>query len=410
MNEKVILSVGVQLTIVIFSSLAAVHILTQMDTQIQIDGVPIYYYFTHVLAIILLLSLYSAMRIHNHPGSVYLALFFSILLPVTWLVLSLASLFPYLAEAFQPLTPLSTDQTKQLFPIITFTITAMIGIYSAIIAPKNRGKCFVIFLFVLALPAIFAESVVDWPLFFQDMAGVCERMHISALAPLFSIFQGIFILLTSNSRVNQFELYAICFGLLAGYIVLRHATRIALIQQELSKRGASTSDTASISRGVITIAAMAATSIAPVAFAATLAPLVAPHLVSTIQPLLDDLPELTLLLGIGTGTIALATIYIFIAKSVDVPLHEARGRTSVESDQAPLKQGIDLEEALKKYPRTLFDKYVRQYPHNPEGVLEWHIHKKMNEGKTREQAVKELKNTGDRPIRSHSKGTLRKTA
>lgn len=43
-----------------------------------------------------------------------------------------------------------------------------------------------------------------------------------------------------------------------------------------------------------------------------------------------------------------------------------------------------------KYPRDLFAKYAEQYPHNPEGVLEWHIHKKMKEGKTREQAVKEL--------------------
>ncbi len=56
----------------------------------------------------------------------------------------------------------------------------------------------------------------------------------------------------------------------------------------------------------------------------------------------------------------------------------------------PSKQGISLEEARKKYPKDLFDRYVREYPHNPEGVLEWHINKKMKEGKTREQAIKEL--------------------
>ena len=56
----------------------------------------------------------------------------------------------------------------------------------------------------------------------------------------------------------------------------------------------------------------------------------------------------------------------------------------------PSKQGIDYEEAWKKYPKALFNRYVRQYPHNPEGVLEWHIHKKMKEGKTREQAIEEL--------------------
>ena len=62
----------------------------------------------------------------------------------------------------------------------------------------------------------------------------------------------------------------------------------------------------------------------------------------------------------------------------------------------PSKQAIGFEEAWKKYPKDLFNKYVRQYPHNPEGVLEWHIHKKMKEVKTREQAIKELENIGGR--------------
>jgi hypothetical protein len=54
----------------------------------------------------------------------------------------------------------------------------------------------------------------------------------------------------------------------------------------------------------------------------------------------------------------------------------------------PSKQKVDLLQT--KYPKDLFAKYVEQYPHNAEGVLEWHIHKKMKEGKTREQAIKEL--------------------
>ena len=55
----------------------------------------------------------------------------------------------------------------------------------------------------------------------------------------------------------------------------------------------------------------------------------------------------------------------------------------------PSPQRLDVE-TQTKYPSDLFARYVRQYPHNPEGVLEWHIHKKMKEGKTREQAIKEL--------------------
>jgi len=53
-----------------------------------------------------------------------------------------------------------------------------------------------------------------------------------------------------------------------------------------------------------------------------------------------------------------------------------------------LKQQIDLSQT--KYPKNLFANYIAQYPHNPEGILEWHIHKKMKEGKTREQAIEEL--------------------
>jgi len=63
-----------------------------------------------------------------------------------------------------------------------------------------------------------------------------------------------------------------------------------------------------------------------------------------------------------------------------------------EDKTLPLKKEIDFEKVWKKYPKDLFAKYVERYPHNPTGVLEWHINKKMKEGKTREQAIKELGN------------------
>ena len=51
---------------------------------------------------------------------------------------------------------------------------------------------------------------------------------------------------------------------------------------------------------------------------------------------------------------------------------------------------IDFEEVWKKYPKDLFAKYVKQYPHNPTGVLKWHINKRMKKGITRDQAIEEL--------------------
>jgi hypothetical protein len=60
---------------------------------------------------------------------------------------------------------------------------------------------------------------------------------------------------------------------------------------------------------------------------------------------------------------------------------------------APSAERFDVE-TQTQYPSDLFAKYAEQFPHNPEGVLEWHIHKKMKEGKTREQAIRELENIG----------------
>jgi len=68
----------------------------------------------------------------------------------------------------------------------------------------------------------------------------------------------------------------------------------------------------------------------------------------------------------------------------------ADGSKMGEDRALPVKKEIDFEEAWKKYPKDLFAEYVERYPHNPEGVLEWHINKKMKEGKTREQAIEEL--------------------
>ena len=45
----------------------------------------------------------------------------------------------------------------------------------------------------------------------------------------------------------------------------------------------------------------------------------------------------------------------------------------------------------EKYPKDLSAMYQHKYPHNPKGALEFHISRKIKEGKTREQAIEELK-------------------
>lgn len=55
---------------------------------------------------------------------------------------------------------------------------------------------------------------------------------------------------------------------------------------------------------------------------------------------------------------------------------------------AHLGQEFEFEPQIKY--KDLFMKYAERYPHNPEGVLEFHVDRKMKEGKTKEQAMKEL--------------------
>jgi len=46
--------------------------------------------------------------------------------------------------------------------------------------------------------------------------------------------------------------------------------------------------------------------------------------------------------------------------------------------------------AIDYYRNSLLDAYRRKYPNNPDGLLEWHIYKATQEGRTREQAEEEL--------------------
>ena len=81
------------------------------------------------------------------------------------------------------------------------------------------------------------------------------------------------------------------------------------------------------------------------------------------------------LFGIIIGVIGLVTIVVGGA----LPLAEKKER--VEKAHV-----IERE----KYPQSLVMEYQRRYPHNPSGVLEFHISRKVKKGKTREQAIKEL--------------------
>lgn len=78
-------------------------------------------------------------------------------------------------------------------------------------------------------------------------------------------------------------------------------------------------------------------------------------------------------------------------------LFDMRKMLGGKSLYPPSQRRLDME-TQTKYPSDLFAKYAERYPHNPEGVLEWHVRKRMKEGRTRELAIRELRNIGDRSI------------
>lgn len=75
------------------------------------------------------------------------------------------------------------------------------------------------------------------------------------------------------------------------------------------------------------------------------------------------------------------TLILFFVAAISAKIEEPK-----ETIAAPQLRPFPME----KYPEELTLRYQRMYPHNPAGVLEFHMSRKTKEGKTREQAFKEL--------------------
>ena len=80
-----------------------------------------------------------------------------------------------------------------------------------------------------------------------------------------------------------------------------------------------------------------------------------------------------------------ASVYCFTRREVRAHFkHEVHAKERIQEGIYVKRDEPTPEE------NALLIRYQREYPHNPEGALEFHISRKMKEGKTREQAVGEL--------------------
>lgn len=287
-NKVLLLS---QVVVIVLASVAAVYTFQHVQTSIQIAGISAHYYISYLLAVFLC---YFSVYKHNQ----YIALFLSLLVLVAF---------------FSILFPVSS--VMQFLPAITFCLAVVIGVFSVLVVPAERGRYFVTFLIILVLPAILAESQVNWSRFFQDMATLSEIYpFISPLVPLFEILREGFLLLTSDVRTNLYELYTVCFVVVAGYLYLRYATKVALTRHELIQRGASIKDIETISKSILLVAGIVATAVITTALVTVTTPII----VSSIKPLLAGAPLHIFLFGIGTGTAIVATAYMFTKGAVGV--------------------------------------------------------------------------------------------
>ena len=68
-----------------------------------------------------------------------------------------------------------------------------------------------------------------------------------------------------------------------------------------------------------------------------------------------------------------------------------RGMSPKDTDTKPMAHANPQVEAVhEENVKRLLEHYHEKYPHNPDGMLEWHIMKIMKDGITREEAEEEL--------------------
>jgi hypothetical protein len=88
------------------------------------------------------------------------------------------------------------------------------------------------------------------------------------------------------------------------------------------------------------------------------------------------------------GSLATAMLGIILSvcetRFIQNAIHDSRVHTPFRNILTPF---IYLNNEL---PDEILQIYSKKYPHNPTGVLRYHIDRKMKEGKTREQVIEEL--------------------
>jgi len=252
-----------QLSIIVLMSVAASYAFQYTETAYQINGLCFYRYLAYAITVFLGYICFS-----RYKESIGLA--FSLALSTV---------------AFSPIG----QDAIELFPSVVPFLAVLMGVTTVLVVPNSRGRGFLEFLVVLALPAILAVSRIG----------------------------GSFRLLATTQSIGYYELSAVTVIIIGGYFFLRYGALANLSSLELLSNGGNKNDVAEASKSCNVITILIITGASGIAaFLMAAVPIVA----DAIQIAVVALPLYVLAFALGAG-IATAAIFYVLQLSQKENLH-----------------------------------------------------------------------------------------
>ncbi|MDH5450404.1 MAG: hypothetical protein OEX77_05805 [Candidatus Bathyarchaeota archaeon] len=267
------------------------------------------------------------------------------------------------------------DQIIALFPAFVPLLSILFGISATLLNPFSKAKGFFTFILLLILPGLLAVSAVDWMNFFVNLT-----TFVSGTPANETMHPMIETSLTFN------EVSIAIVTVVAGFFYLRFTRHINEETNQLTLRGGLSKNISEVKWSSILLL----TTVVMSAAVTTILVIAAAHIVSYGLPITGALPFHFLLFGAGiTIFIAIYAYSKILVRGVETGVKNIRETRMDEHLQE--RAEIPLEQLDPEDPYGLLLHIYRVgYPHNPTGVLEFHISQKTKAGKTRMQALRDL--------------------
>jgi len=267
------------------------------------------------------------------------------------------------------------DQIMTLFPALVPLLSILFGISATWLNPSSKAKGFFTFILLLILPGLLAVSAVDWMNFFVNLTTFVSGTPAN---------ETVRPIIESSLTFNEASIAIIT--VVAGFFYMRFTRHINEETNQLTSRGGLSKDIHEVKWK----SSLLLTTVVMGAAVTTILVIAASHIVSNTVYITGALPFHLLLFGAGI-TIFIA-IYVYskiLVRGVETGLKNIREPRIEEHLQERAEMPLEQLDPEDPYGLLLHIYRVR-YPHNPTGVLEFHISQKTKAGKTRRQALRDL--------------------